>query len=384
MFTILFGNWRMNLHTIFISCSFVIALSACSTMPSSGPTRNAVESSLGENSIDDIKIVDISKDVVDHINLQIASASTFLPEITNGDGRHNVLAIGDILRISIYEVGASLFSDSSLSLGGRLDYGAKAVVFDNVVVDEDGNIYIPYVGVLNIAGKKVQVLRGILEKKLSALSQKPQVSISVIDSANNKIFVSGGVGKPGVYPLGFTSLKVLDSITLAGGVVGPSYDFLVRLTRAGVEKTVRLSEIRPSDSSNVSLSPGDRIELIRQPRSFIALGAAAKASHVGFEGGNITLAEAIGKFSGLNDQLADPEAVYLFRNYTGSGGQGEKKVIYKLNLLDSDSIFFSKEIMVKDRDLIYVANARSNAIAKVVGIVNQLFAPFVTVKALSR
>jgi polysaccharide export outer membrane protein len=45
--------------------------------------------------------------------------------------------------------------------------------------------------------------------------------------------------------------------------------------------------------------------------------------------------------------------------------------------------FLSQRFSVRDKDVIYIANAASNRPAKFVAIINQLFSPFVAARALS-
>ena len=48
------------------------------------------------------------------------------------------------------------------------------------------------------------------------------------------------------------------------------------------------------------------------------------------------------------------------------------------------SYFLAQQFAMRDKDVIYVANAASNRPAKLVAIINQLFSPVVTARALTR
>jgi len=367
----------------FVFCFFILFFVAgCSTMPASGPTRAALEQGLKDANLNgvDIKLVDISSGGAENEagDLEMLSRKGFFED---GIGRVNEFAVGDVLKIAVFEIGPSLFSDAALSLGGRVDYGAKAVIFDGLVVDKSGKIYVPYIGEVSVLRKYPSEVRTEMERKLSRLTQFPQVNISILDSPSNKIFVSGGVVKPGIYPLGFTPLRLLDVIALAGGVAGIGSDFVIRFAREGVENNIRLDAVSPTGSKNIVLSPGDRVDLLKIPRTFTALGAANKVSHIAFESQYLSLAEALGKFSGLNDQQADPEAVYVFR---GGNGDPASRKIYRLDLLKGESIFLAKDFRVFDKDVIFVANAKSNSVSKFLGLVNQFLSPAVTFKFISQ
>jgi polysaccharide export outer membrane protein len=111
-------------------------------------------------------------------------------------------------------------------------------------------------------------------------------------------------------------------------------------------------------------------------------GATTKVSQVSFETGEVSLAEAMARVSGPNDSQADASAVFLFR-YDGEleKAAGERPIIYRLNMLDPASYFIAQRFKMRDKDVIYVANASANQPSKFLGVINQLFAPFVTVRA---
>jgi polysaccharide export outer membrane protein len=53
-------------------------------------------------------------------------------------------------------------------------------------------------------------------------------------------------------------------------------------------------------------------------------------------------------------------------------------------MLKPQSYFLSQRFAMRDKDVIYIANAAANQPSKLVGIVNQLFSPFVTARAIAR
>ena len=88
------------------------------------------------------------------------------------------------------------------------------------------------------------------------------------------------------------------------------------------------------------------------------------------------MAEAIGKAAGLNDTLADPMAVFLYRGETRDvaerlGIDCSKfdgpiiPVIYNLNLRDPAGHFLATRFQMRNKDVIYTANAFAVENAKV-------------------
>ncbi len=159
----------------------------------------------------------------------------------------------------------------------------------------------------------------------------------------------------------------------------------MRFNRGGRTLEERLGRIRAGAADDLVLVPGDRIELIKRPRSFLVLGASTRVSQVSFETGDLSLAEAVARAGGPTDAVADPSAVFLFRyDPKAPNGPDAAPMIYRLNMMQPASYFLSQRFAIRDKDVIYIANAASNRPAKLVAIINQLFSPFVTARAVSR
>jgi polysaccharide export outer membrane protein len=209
--------------------------------------------------------------------------------------------------------------------------------------------------------------------------------VKLADTVNNAVYLSGAVAKPGVYSLSPAGTKLLDVVTRAGGLQGVPEDLAVELTRDGQVVQQPLASIIPGTEDDILLQPGDRIRLNKRPRSFTVFGAAGRVSQIAFQSNEMTLAEAVAQAAGPNDATADPTAVFLFRNLPDpANGDRPKRVIYRLNLMDPLGYFVAQEFKMRDKDLIYVANSRSNQATKFVALVGQLFSPVITARALTR
>ena len=141
-------------------------------------------------------------------------------------------------------------------------------------------------------------------------------------------------------------------------------DTVVRLTRGGESGEMRLGDIRPGSGDDLILLPGDRIELVTEPRSFSAFGATPRVSQVAFESPSLSLAEALARVGGPNDLQADPRSVFLFRYDAAAIVAGEPPLIYRLNLMKPESYIIAQNFPMRDKDLIYIANSASNPVSK--------------------
>jgi polysaccharide export outer membrane protein len=360
-------------------------LAGCAALPSSGPTAGEIKRGTQDQNELGFKIVDIDAPVVNEIADRDAAADAAQPTLSSlaQAGRNDVVGPGDILGIGIYEVGVSLFG-SSAAAGGVADPSARAQTFPEVVVDREGTITLPYVGRLEVAGHTTPEIQAMIIRGLRGKSQSPQALVTIKQNISSTVYVAGDVHSPGRYNLSLQEERLLDAIALAGGATNSAEDTVVRFNRGTHFLEERLGRIRAGAADDLVLNPGDRIELLKRPRSFISLGATGKVEQIDFETGDLSLAEAVARAGGPTDAVADPSAVFLFRYDPAAPGGHEQPVIYRLNMMQPASYFLSQRFAIRDKDVIYIANAAANRPAKMVNIINQLFSPFVTARALTR
>jgi polysaccharide biosynthesis/export protein len=369
----------------FSSLAALALLGGCATLPSSGPTVTEIKRGVKDQNEMGFKIVEIDGPLVNAIGARDAAADAAQPTLSSlaHQGRNDVVGPGDVLTIGIYEVGVSLFGSSG-NAGGVVDPSARAETFPEVVVDAQGTIKLPYVGRLVVAGHTTSEIQTMIERGLKGKSQSPQALVMLKSNITSTVYVAGDVHQPGRFNLTLQRERLLDAIALAGGATYSAEDTVVRFNRGDHFLEERLGRIRSGAADDLVLLPGDRVELIKRPRSFIALGATQKVSQIEFETGDLSLAEAVARAGGPTDAVADPSAVFLFRYDPAIPGATENPIIYRLDMMQPASYFLSQRFAVRDKDVIYIANARANRPAKMVNIINQLFAPFVTARALTR
>lgn len=327
-----------------------------------------------------LRVVDINPSVIaDQTQDPALLSGSSIADLASS-GRVGTIGPGDVLSVDIFETGTPLFSGGQLSIGGEvssaIDTSARRASLPGVTVDEDGDISLPYVGRIKVAGMTPDEVQAMVERRLIGKSQSPQVMVSVHENVANTVFVMGQAHHPGRMPLSGARERLLDAIATAGGSTDAPEDTIVRLSRHGRAAQAELSAIRTGTPADVVLLPNDRIELINRPRSYIVLGATGRVSQVPFGAERLSLAEAIARTGGPNDQQADPSAVFVFR-YEGNQkpSPGETPTIYRLNMLRPSQLFLAQRFSMHDKDLIYIANAQSNLPTKLVQIIDQLFTP---------
>ncbi len=86
-----------------------------------------------------------------------------------------------------------------------------------VLVRPDGEITFPLAGEIKAGGLTTKALSEELVKKLKKYIPHPSVTVSVLKSVSNKIYVIGKVNRPGEF-IATGYMDVLQALTMAGGL----------------------------------------------------------------------------------------------------------------------------------------------------------------------
>lgn len=357
------------------------SVAGCATLPSSGPTGVEVLRASASASLP-MTLIDLDPSVVAAAERDRHAPSGLAALAAAGEVDR--IGPGDVLQITIFEVGAALFAGGSGEATTETP-GAAGRALPLITVDRAGQIAVPYIGRFDVGGLTINEVREQLSQGMMGLSQHAQIVVSVKQNVTNTVFVSGAVKTPGRLPLTLTRERLLDIIAEAGGPVSNPYDIQVRVTRGERNATAMLSEIAAGSAADLVLLPGDRIELLPGSRSFTVFGATDKVSEIPFQSATLTLAQAVARAGGPSDRQADPKAVFLFRLIEPvDPAEIPEARIYRLNMMRPESYFLAQRFAMRSGDVIYFANARSNQASKLVTIINQLFSPFYTARALTR
>lgn len=386
------------------------AMSACATLPRNGPTGSQVVHDTAKFNAIGFQIVDIAPDNI--AALSTADSPTGALAALAADGNVDTLGPGDVLSIEIYEVGVTLFGGrANIASGGSIGEAAPSASGESigdggVVVDRNGDITIPYVGTIRVAGLTPAQVQQRIVGGLRGKSQSPQVIVTLRRNVSNTVVVMGAVSNPRRIPLTLARERLLDVIADTGGISRAastgsstatgtgSQDSIVRFTRGGRTVEQRLDTVVSGSPDDLVLLGGDRIELIRQPRTYTVFGAIDRISQIPFESRTLTLAEALARAGGPNDGRADPRSVFVFRLPPGAmlsasrpspaGMTPIHPIAYRIDMLRAQNFFLAQRFAMRDKDVVYIANASANQPLKLVQALGQLFAPVFSVQAATR
>jgi len=370
----------------FLILLAALTLPACSLLPGTGPTSDAVESGatagLRSSTPLPYALVDVSSDTIGFLSQP--NLITFQGEFPDKRPKPTqVVGVGDILNISIFEAAPGGLFTPATAAGAR---PGNFVDLPPQAVDQKGSIYVPYAGEIPTAGRTIPDIQQAVVARLKNRAIEPQVVISLNQQHSAVVSVLGDVNTPGVLALNSVGERLLALIARAGGPKFEAIESYVTLQRDGKRVRVLLSRVVHDPNENVFVRPNDVIFLTHEAPTFTALGALNQNvfgfnSEIPFDVETLTLTQAIGKAAGLNDQQSDPSEVYIYRfesrRFLDKLGVDTKRftfdsipTIYHVNLRDPSGLLLASGFQMRTKDVVYIANAKVVDYYKFLTLVN--------------
>ncbi|MGK0393778.1 MAG: polysaccharide export outer membrane protein [Alcanivorax borkumensis] len=261
---------------------------------------------------------------------------------------HYLVGPGDVLQITVWD-------HPELTIpAGSLRSSAESGNW----VHSDGTIFYPYVGIVSVEGLRVTEIRDMLTRRLSKYIEDPQVDVSIAAFRHKKIYVTGEVDKPGLFPVTNVPTRLIDAIGEAGGLTEAADWSSVVLTRNGKDYRLSLRDIYQygNTSQNILLQPNDVINVnpVTDAKVFV-LGEVGKAASLRMGRNGITLAEALAENGGLSQSQSDASGIFVFRKAPLAADHGID--VYQLNAKDAAALVLADSFTLQERDIVYVTAA---------------------------
>ncbi len=361
-----------------------LALTGCSMISDSGPSRRIVESeataTLGatQGSILDYALVDLNRVVLPLITDPGPGSLLRTFGAGHGPAPEIKVGIGDTLQVTLFEAQAG-------GLFIPVDAGSRPgnfVSLPNQTVDAKGYITVPYAGQIRVLDRGTPAIQQDIINRLKDRAIEPQAVVSVVSQTSTEVTLVGDINNPGKIAINAAGDRVLDAISRAGGIRSPGYEEFVTLQRHGLKGTVYFINLVKDPRENVYVAPGDTLYVYQYQRAFMAFGATGASGQFKFLQENVTLSDAVGKAGGLLDSRAEPGQVFVYRIEQRSTlekmgvdvsrfAEDRETIptIFRVNFRDPSGFFAARSFPMRDNDIIYVDNADQVEITKFLNMI---------------
>ena len=337
--------------------SMIVALAVMSScgLPQVGPNKRQIyQGSVQKDG--DAFIVSVNDRVTraTAVTEALGFSETFKNASTLGS---DTIRPGDILGLTIWEnVDDGLLSSE----------GTSANLLEEIQVDGNGFIFVPYAGRIRVAGNSPEAIRRIITQKLGLQTPDPQVQVRRVAGDGSTVSLIGSIGSQGVIAIERPTRTLSTMLARAGGVTISPEIAQITVLRGKERGKIWFQDLYDHPELDIALRGGDRILVEEDSRAFTALGATGGQSRVHFETQNLSVLEAITQVGGLNAATADPKGIFIFRNEPAEVAnvvmgrndlQGAQRLVYVLDLTQPNGMFQARDFVIRDGDTLYVTEA---------------------------
>ena len=226
------------------------------------------------------------------------------------------------------------------------------------VVRDDGTLFYPFIGNVQVAGKTLEELREIIATRLARYIEQPQVDVNVIGYNSQKIYFSGAFENAGTMPVNAQRLTLLQAVGQAQ--INPERADLsnLQIIRDGV--TYRLDYDRltssPSRIGDVYLRPGDKVHLaLNDSRKILVMGEISQPGALPYRTSKMSLGEVLGTVGGPSPISASGKEVYVIRGMENI--EEQKATVFQLNAQSPSAFILANQFEMQPQDVVFVGAA---------------------------
>jgi polysaccharide export outer membrane protein len=278
-----------------------------------------------------------------------------------------IIAPGDKLQLTVWDA-----EENSLLSGT----GQRVTPLQEVEVSSNGQIFVPYIGNLKVSGMAPETARQRIEEELTQTIPSAQIQLIAAPGRANTANIVTGVGAPGIYPLAYRNVKLLDLLSLAGGVPPDLVNPQVKLARGNEVFGISYDRLLSNPALDTNVRGGDRIIVEAEDRTFLSLGATGTQAIHPFPQEDVSALDAIAIVGGVNPTRANPEGILVLREYdaaqirSDSSGPPQDRVVFTLDLTSADGLFSAAQFKIQPNDLVYGTESALGSAFTVLNIFN--------------
>ena len=339
-------------HVIFC---LAVLLNGCSTLPGSYLSTSGKE----KTNVEDVNIHDhvviyplTMKNVTQFTKKKGIAHSN--PELEQDRAAYvYTIGAGDVLNIVVYD-----HPELTTPAGAY-----RSAQDSGNWVNQDGHIFYPYIGRLQVVGLTVDQVRHQLTQRLKKYIEKPQVTVTIASFRSQRVYVTGEINQPGMQHLTNIPLTLLDAVNSSGGLSADADWRHVSLTRQGKKEVLSLHGLMQQGdlTQNRLLQAGDIIHVPRNDDlKVFVMGEVNQNKLLKMDRSGMSLTEALSAAGGLDQLSADATGIFVIRAHPETHVdqvQSDKAHIYQLDVQDATSLVIGTEFQLQPYDLVYVTAA---------------------------
>ena len=231
--------------------------------------------------------------------------------------------------------------------------GASAnAVPQGFVVDHQGRIQFPLIGMLAVEGLTEEQARTLLSARLAKYLATPNVTLRVQAYRSKRVYIDGEVKSPGLQAINDIPMTLVEALNRAGGLLPTADQSRIALERGQQRYLINLRELvqKGVNPGLVMLKPGDVVRIHSRDESKVFVsGEVITPKALMMHDGRLTLNEALGESGGISPLSGDARQVYVVRKTT------DRTRVFQLDARVAGSLAMAEAFELQPKDIVYVA-----------------------------
>ena len=292
----------------------------------------------------ELSVVQLTQENLPTLALSQINSSANLNELFNIKHTLYRLSSGDILSIQLWaypEITPPIQDANNI----------KAVGYP---IDPNGNVYLPLLGQVKVAGKTLAETNQYLRSQFSRYLKHPDVVVRVLSYEGRRYFVNGQVMRSGQYTLNDQPISVYTALGQAGGVNTQTGDNTnIQLIRQGKTYHLNAVELEKQGLSlhNLLIQPNDTIFVnAKQNQKLYVMGESNKSQALTLRDQGMTLSDVLGESEGVNPYSASAARIFVMRTDLST----KTSTIYHLNLSSLGNLALANQFQMQKNDIVYI------------------------------
>lgn len=304
------------------------------------PTQGAYQTDQGAQ----LTVVQLTQDnLPSHLLNNIQSANSTYHLFNNKQHIYRLTA-GDVLSIQLWaypEITPPIQDISNIKAAGY-------------PIDPNGNVYLPLLGQVKVAGKTLAEINQYLRSQFSRYLKHPDVVVRVLSYEGRRYFVNGQVMRSGQYTLNDQPISIYTALGQAGGVNTETGDNTnIQLIRQGQTYHLNAVELEKQGLSlhNLLIQPNDTIFVnAKQNQKLYVMGESNKSQALTLRDQGMTLSDVLGESEGVNPYSASAARIFVMRTDLST----KTSTIYHLNLSSLGNLALANQFQMQKNDIVYI------------------------------
>lgn len=220
------------------------------------------------------------------------------------------------------------------------------------VVDHQGRIQYPLIGMVGVEGLTEEQARALLTTRLAKFLANPNVTLRVQSFRSKRVYIDGEVKSPGLQAINDIPMTLVEAINRSGGLLPSADQSRIVLERGEQRYRINLRDLvrKGTNPGSVMLAPGDVVRVHSRDESKVFVsGEVLTPKALTMHDGRLTLNEALGESGGISPLSGDARQVYVVRKTP------ERTRVFQLDARVAGSLAMAESFELQPKDIVYVA-----------------------------